>query len=143
MKWLVIIFLSLLSSNAYGTTPRYNSNQMQSSSRSTSTINETIITENYNTGYIYSVSGHNIKISEGSYISPDATYTTSQNTGNGNVTFEWISPDLTTLPKWEIVDQGSDFSLIEHVENSGLDAISIIQREQVIETFTEQVTLFN
>ena len=143
MKWLVIIFLSLLSPNAYGTTPRYNSNQMQSSSRSTSTINETIITENYNTGYIYSVSGHNIKISEGSYISPDATYTTSQNTGNGNVTFEWISPDLTTLPKFEIVDQGADFSYIQHVENSGLDAISIIQREQVIETFTEQVTLFN
>ena len=143
MKWLVIIFLSLLSSNAYGTVPRYNSNKMSSSSRSISTISEVIITENYNTGFSYSVSGHNIKVSEGSYISPDATYTTSQNTGNGNVTFEWISPDLTKLPKWEIDDVGSDFSLIQHVENSGLDAISIIQREQVIETFTEQVTLFN
>ena len=143
MKWLVIIFLSLLSSNAYATVPRYNSNKMSSSSRSTSTISEVIITENYNTGFSYSVSGHNIKVSEGSYISPDATYTTSQNTGNGNVTFEWISPDLTKLPKWEIDDVGSDFSLIQHVENSGLDAISIIQREQVIETFTEQVTLFN
>ena len=45
-------------------------------------LDEVIITENYNSGYAYSVTGSNIKIKDGTVISPEATYTTSQNTGN-------------------------------------------------------------
>jgi len=140
MRWLLLLFIAFHSSYAQATTPRFSANQMQSTSKSVSTINETIVTENYRTGYSYSVSGTNIRVKEGSVISPDATYTTSQNTGK--VSFQWVTPDLPTKPQWEIVTQGDSFSLVENFLAPGLDAVSVITRNQTIETLQEQITLF-
>ena len=140
MRWLLLLFIAFHSSYAQATTPRFSANQMQSTSKSVSTINETIVTENYRTGYSYSVQGHNIKVTEDSVISPDATYTTSQNTGK--VSFQWVTPDLPTKPQWEIVTQGDSFSLVENFLAPGLDAVSVITRNQTIETLQEQITLF-
>jgi len=140
MRWLLLLFIAFHSSYAQATTPRFSANQMQSTSKSVSTINETIVTENYRTGYSYSVQGHNIKVTEDSVISPDATYTTSQNTGK--VSFQWVTPDLLTKPQWEIVKPGDSFSLVENFLAPGLDAVSVITRNQTIETLQEQITLF-
>ena len=140
MKWLFCLLIAFHSSYAQATTPRFSANQMQSTSKSVSTINETIVTENYRTGYSYSVQGHNIKVTEDSVISPDATYTTSQNTGK--VSFQWVTPDLPTKPQWEIVTPGDSFSLVENFLAPGLDAVSVITRNQTIETLQEQITLF-
>ena len=140
MKWLFCLLVAFHSSYAQATTPRFSANQMQSTSKSVSTINETIVTENYRTGYSYSVQGHNIKVTEDSVISPDATYTTSQNTGK--VSFQWVTPDLLTKPQWEIVKPGDSFSLVENFLAPGLDAVSVITRNQTIETLQEQITLF-
>ena len=140
MRWLLLLFIAFHSSYAQATTPRFSANQMQSTSKSVSTINETIVTENYRTGYSYSVSGTNIRVKEGTVISPDATYTTSQSTGK--VSFQWVTPDLPTKPQWEIVTQGDSFSLVENFLAPGLDAVSVITRNQTIETLQEQITLF-
>ena len=140
MRWLLLLFIAFHSSYAQATTPRFSANQMQSTSKSVSTINETIVTENYRTGYSYSVSGTNIRVTEDSVISPDATYTTSQNTGK--VSFQWVTPDLPTKPQWEIVSEGDAFSFVENFLAPGLDAVSIITRNQTIETLQEQITLF-
>ncbi len=140
MKWwlcLLVVFIP----NAFAETPRFGANQIQSNSRSISKIDEVIITENYNSGYAYSVTGSNIKTD--SYISPEATYTTSQNTGNaGAVNFEWITPQLTSKPQWQVVNEGEAFSLTENFMAPGLDAISIINRTQTIETTQTSTTLF-
>ena len=140
MKWwlcLLVVFIP----NAFANTPRFGANQIQSNSKSISKIDEVIITENYNSGYAYSVTGSNIKTD--SYISPEATYTTSQNTGNaGAVNFEWITPQLTSKPQWQIVNEGEAFSLTENFMAPGLDAISIINRTQTIETTQTSTTLF-
>ena len=140
MRWFLLLFIAFHSSYAQATTPRFSANQMQSTSKSVSTINETIVTENYRTGYSYSVSGKNIRVKEGSVISPDATYTTSQSTGK--VSFQWVTPDLPTKPKWEIIPGSSDFSIMENFLAPGLDAVSIITRNQTIETLQDSVTLF-
>jgi hypothetical protein len=71
MKWwlcLLVVFIP----NAFAETPRFGANQIQSNSRSVSKIDEVIITENYNSGYAYSVTGSNIKIKDGTVISPEA-----------------------------------------------------------------------
>ena len=140
MKWwlcLLVVFIP----NAFAETPRFGANQIQSNSRSISKIDEVIITENYNSGYAYSVTGSNIKTD--SYISPEATYTTSQNTGNaGAVNFEWITPQLTSKPQWQVVNEGEAFSLTENFMAPGLDAVSIINRTQTIETTQTSTTLF-
>ena len=140
MKRLFCLLFAFNGSFVYANTPRFAANQLQNTSTSISTINETIITENYRTGYSYSVQGHNIKVTEDSVISPDAKYTTSQNTGR--VSFQWVTPDLPTKPQWKIVTEGSDFSLVENFLAPGLDAISIITRNQTIETSQESLTLF-
>ena len=140
MRWLLLLFIAFHSSYAQATTPRFSANQMQSTSKSISTINETIVSEIYRTGYSYSVSGTNIRVTEDSVISPDATYTTSQNTGK--VSFQWVTPDLPTKPQWEIVTPGDSFSLVENFLAPGLDAVSIITRNQTIETVQDSVTLF-
>ena len=140
MKWLFCLLVAFHSSYAQATTPRFSANQMQSTSKSVSTINETIVTENYRTGYSYSVSGTNIRVKEGTVISPDATYTTSQSTGK--VSFQWVTPDLPTKPQWEMIPGSSDFSIMENFLAPGLDAVSIITRNQTIETVQDSVTLF-
>ena len=140
MKWLFCLLVAFHSSYAQATTPRFSANQSQSTSKSVSTINETIITENYRTAYSYSVQGHNIKVKDGTVISPDATYTTSQSTGK--VSFQWVTPDLPTKPEWEIVKAGDSFSLTENFLAPGLDAVSIITRNQTIETVQDSITLF-
>ena len=142
MKWWLCILVVFIP-NAFAETPRFGANQIQSNSRSISKIDEVIITENYNSGYAYSVTGNNIKIKEGTIISPNATYTTSQNTGNaGVVNFQWITPQLTTKPEWVIVNEGEAFSLTENFMAPGLDAVSIINRTQTIETTQNSITLF-
>ncbi len=143
MKWLLFLFVVFFSSYAKANTPQFSANQLQSNSKSISKIDEVIITENYKSGYAYSVTGNNIKIKEGTIISPNATYTTSQNTGNaGVVNFQWITPELTTKPEWIIVNEGEAFSLTENFMAPGLDAISIINRTQTIETTQNSITLF-
>lgn len=141
MKWLLCLFFAVPSAYAGSITPRFTTGQMESSSRSVSTIQETIVTENYRTGFSYSVQGHNIKTD--SYISPDATYTTSQNTGNGAVSFKWVTPELTTKPQWTVAVEGSDFSLIENFLAPGLDAVSVINRTQTIETQQNSLSIFS
>ena len=140
MRWFLLLFIAFHSTYAQATTPRFSANQMQSTSKSVSTINETIVTENYRTGYSYSVSGTNIRVKEGTVISPDATYTTSQSTGK--VSFKWVTPDLPTKPQWEMIPGSSDFSIMENFLAPGLDAVSIITRNQTIETVQDSVTLF-
>ena len=133
MRWFLCLFLTVPSAYAGSITPRFTTGQMESSSRSVSTIQETIVTENYRTGFSYTVQGHNIKTD--SYISPDATYTTSQNTGNGAVNFQWVTPELTSKPQWTIVTRRFRlFSLVENFLAPGLDAVSVINRTQTIET---------
>ena len=82
MKWLVIFLFGVPSVYAGGITPSFSTGQMESSSSSKSIIVETIVTENYRTGYSYSLQGNNIQVKNGTVISPDATYTNTQ-TVNG------------------------------------------------------------
>ncbi len=141
MKWFVLLLLTTTNAYAGSITPRFTTGQMESSSRSVSTIQETIVTENYRTGFSYTVQGHNITTD--SYISPDATYTTSQNTGNGSVNFRWVTPDLESKPQWTVAEEGSDFSLVENFLAPGLDAVSVINRSQTIETQTTSLSIFS
>ncbi len=102
---------------------------------------ETIVTENYRTGYSYSLQGNNIKVKDGTVISPDATYTNTQ-TVNG-VSFKWVTPDLPTKPQWEIKDAGEAFSITENFLAPGLDATSTIQRTINTESQSTSLSIFS
>ena len=141
MKWLVIFLFGIPSAYAGGITPSFSTGQMESSSSSKTIIVETIITENYRTGYSYSLQGNNIQVKDGTVISPDATYTNTQ-TVNG-VSFKWVTPDLPTIPQWEIKDAGEAFSITENFLAPGLDATSTIQRTINTESQSTSLSIFS
>ena len=141
MKWLVIFLFGIPSAYAGGITPSFQTGQMESSSSSKTIIVETIVTENYRTGYSYSLQGNNIKVKDGTVISPDATYTNTQ-TVNG-VSFKWVTPDLPIKPQWEIKDAGEAFSITENFLAPGLDATSTIQRTINTESQSTSLSIFS
>ena len=141
MKWLVIFLFGIPSAYAGGITPSFSTGQMESSSSSKTIIVETIVTENYRTGYSYSLQGNNIQVKDGTVISPDATYTNTQ-TVNG-VSFKWVTPDLPTKPQCEIKDAGEAFSITENFLAPGLDATSTIQRTINTESQSTSLSIFS
>ena len=141
MRWFVLLFFAIPSAYAGGITPSFSTGQMESSISSKTIIVETIVTENYRTGYSYSLQGNNIQVKDGTVISPDATYTNTQ-TVNG-VSFKWVTPDLPTKPQWEIKDAGEAFSITENFLAPGLDATSTIQRTINTESQSTSLSIFS
>ena len=141
MRWFVLLFFAIPSANAGSITPSFTTGQMESSSSSKTIIVETIVTENYRTGYTYSMHGTNVQPAKGTVISPDATYTNTQ-TVNG-VSFKWVTPDLPTKPQFEIQNPGEAFSITENFLAPGLDATSTIQRTINTESQSTSLSIFS
>ena len=141
MRWLVLLFLAIPNAKAGSITPAFTTGQIESTSTSKTIIVETIVTENYRTGYSYSMQGTNVQPSEGTVISPDATYTNTQ-TVNG-VSFKWVAPELTTKPQWEVTDPTKAFSIVENFLAPGLDATSTVQRTINTESQTTSLSIFS
>ena len=141
MKWLVLFLFGIPSAYAGGITPSFSTGQMETSSNSKTIIVETIVTENYRTGYSYSMQGSNVQPTSGTIISPDATYTNTQ-TVNG-VSFKWVTPDVLTKPQWEIQTPGEAFSIVENFLAPGLDATSTIQRTINTESQSTSLSIFS
>ena len=141
MRWLVLLFLAIPNAKAGSITPAFTTGQIESTSTSKTIIVETVVTENYRTGYSYSMQGTNVQPSEGTVISPDATYTNTQ-TVNG-VSFKWVAPELTTKPQWEVTDPTKAFSIVENFLAPGLDATSTVQRTINTESQTTSLSIFS
>ena len=141
MRWLVLLFLAIPNAKAGSITPAFTSGQIETTTSSKQIIVETIVTENYRTGYSYSMQGTNVRPVEGTVISPDATYTNTQ-TVNG-VSFKWVAPELTTKPQWEVVDPTKAFSITENFLAPGLDATSTVQRTINTESQSTSLSIFS
>lgn len=141
MKWLVFLLFAIPSANAGSITPSFSTGQIEQNSSSKSIVVETIVTENYRTGYSYSMQGSNVQPTSGTIISPDATYTNTQ-TVNG-VSFKWVTPELNTKPQWEVRDPTQAFSITENFLAPGLDATSTIQRTINTESQSSSLSIFS
>jgi len=142
MRWLFLLVLVCPSYVKAGSiTPRFTTGQMESTSRSVQTIVETVVTQNFRSGYSYSVSGHNVQITNAESITPDAIYTDTQTVGG--VSFKWVTPDINNKPEWGVVNSGESFSLTESFLAPGLDAVSTVQREINTETNTTSLSIFS
>ena len=141
MRWLVFLFLAIPSAQAGSITPAFTSGQIETTTSSKQIIVETIVTENYRTGYSYSMQGTNIRPTKNSIISPDATYTNTQ-TING-VSFKWVTPELNTKPQWEVQNPQEAFSITENFLAPGLDATSTVQRTINTESQSSSLSIFS
>ena len=139
--WLLLILLLPLRTLATPIVPQFRSGSSTQSSTSQSVINETITSHQYNSGFSYSASGHNIESADlNGYINPSTVAGTTQ-TLNG-VQFSWTSPELEAVPRWKIVNAGQSFSLVESLQGSGIDTITHINRTITTTTTTETTSVF-
>ena len=140
---LTLLIISLIAGQtvvAAPLVPTFRSGEMRVNSTSTSVLTETVTSHSFNTGYTYSSSGMNIRPKEGTVINPSATSTTTQ-TING-VNYNWASPQMETIPQWEIVNEAAPFSLIEHVTSPGLESIVNVSRTVETTQQSESISIF-
>ena len=139
--WLLLILLLPLRTLATPVVPQFRSGSSTQSSTSQSVVNEVISSHQYNTGFSYSASGHNIESADlNGYINPSTVAGTTQ-TLNG-VQFNWTSPELEAVPRWKIVNAGQSFSLVESLQGAGLSNVTTINRTISTTTTTETTSVF-
>ena len=143
MKLLFIILLALSPAALAGSiTPRFTRGENQQTSRTVQKITETIVTQNFRSGYSYQVQGHGIKAKNDVSVSPDAKF--SDVSTINNVSFSWISPNLENKPEWILTnpESGESFSLTESILGPGLDAQSHVTREINTEINSTTISIF-
>lgn len=111
--------------------PNFTSGSMTSRTETRSKVQETIISETYQTGWEYAVSGTNIK-HDGNSLTPGTTSINS-----------WTGLDATTKPNWTIARPGEAFQFMETLKNPGLSNVTQIERTTEIEQFTDTISTFS
>ena len=94
---------------------------------------------NHNPLFINAASGHNIESATDS-INPTPTQATTQTVGG--VTFNWTSPNLESIPRWQIATDGAAFSIQETLITPGLDTVTNITRTITTSTTSETTSTF-
>ena len=139
--WLLLLLILPVRTLATPVVPQFRSDSSTTSSTSQSVINETITSHQYNSGFSYSASGHNIESAEvNGYINPSTVAGTTQTVGG--VQFSWTSPELEAVPRWKIKEAGQSFSLVESLQGAGLSNITTINRTITTTTTTETTSVF-
>ena len=117
--------------------PNFTQGSMTTRTETKQTINETINSMDYSTGYQYSVTGTNVKTTSGNINLPT---TQTSNTIDG-VTSTWTG--LQGSQTWVQADPGAAFQFTETYQGPGLQNQTIIQRETLVESITESTSIFS
>ena len=117
--------------------PNFTQGTMTTRTETTQTINETINSMDYSTGYTYSVTGSNVKSTSGQINLPTSN---TSNTIDG-VTSTWTG--LQGSQTWVQANPGEAFQFTESYQGPGLQNQTIIQRETLIESVTETTSIFS
>tara|TARA_B100000925_G_scaffold104545_1_gene77127 strand:+ start:677 stop:1120 length:444 start_codon:yes stop_codon:yes gene_type:complete len=120
--------------------PNFTQGSMTSNTETTSTVQETINSMSYDTGYQHVITGTNIEHDGNTISSP--TTTGNSNTLNG-VTSTWTGLDLENKPNFTIVNPGSAFQFTETYSGPGLKNHTIIQRTTTIQSVTNTTSTFS
>lgn len=136
MKRLLVALL-LLGSPCYAVpvVPNFTQGSMTSHTETTSTVNETINSMDYNTGYQYSATGTGVTVNGD--LSPG--------TGTNNVTIDGVTSSwtgVTSKPTYVQSTPGGAFQFTETYMGPGLSNHTIIQRETTITSVTDTTSIF-
>ena len=135
---LGLVFGLVSPSHSVPVVPNFTQGSMTSTTETKSTINETINSMDYNTGYQYSVTGTNIQSSSG--LAPSSV--TQQTNNNEGVISTWTGLNMNTRPSFTQKEVGAPFQFTETYQAPGLSNQTIIQREQTIESITTTTSIF-
>ena len=127
--------------NAVPVVPNFTQGGMTSTTETTSTVNETINSMDYNTGWQYVVTGTNVQ-AEGNLTPTGAGSVDVTNVTLDGVTSQWNGLNLNNRPNFSIVTPGNRFQFTESYMGPGLSNHTIIQRVTEINSVTNTTSTF-
>ena len=132
---VVVTFTSGATALAVPVVPNFTQGSMTSHTETTSTVNETINSMDYNTGYQYTATGSGITVNGN--LSPG----TGANSVNINgVTSQWTG--VSSKPAYVQTIPGAAFQFTETYKGPGLSNHTIIQRETTVTSVTDTTSIF-
>ncbi len=131
MRALLLLLLLAPTAHAVPVVPNFSSGSMTSHTETKSKVTETIVSEDYATGWQYSVSGQNVQHS-GSSMTPGTTTVDS-----------WTGLNTGAKPNWTISTPGAAFQFVETYSGPGLSNVTTVQRTTEIESVTDTVSVFS
>jgi len=144
-----ILLLCSSAAQAVPVVPNFQQGQMTSHTETTSEVTEIINSMDYSTGYTYSVSGHGVKPSDNSAITPQnstsigVTAPQTSTSSNGiNSTWTGLNLDPSNRPTWVQSTPGGNFSFMETYHGPGLQNHTIIERTTKIQSVTDTTSIF-
>ena len=119
--------------------PNFTQGSSTSRTETSTIITESIRTTEYNSGFLYSVTGSGIQ-HDGSSITPAATSVSE--TINGT-THTWRGLDLDQRPNWTQTNQGDAFQFTEVYQAPGMESVTDITRTIQSTSVTDTTTIFS
>ena len=121
--------------------PNFTQGSMTSSTTTTSTVQETINSMDYNTGWQYSVTGTNVS-ADGSLTPTGSGSTNNTQITLDGVTSTWNGLNLEERPNFTMQTPGGAFQFTETYHGPGLSNHTIIQRTTTIQSVTDTTSTF-
>jgi hypothetical protein len=131
MRAVLLLLLLAPVAHAVPVVPNFSSGSMTSHTETKSKVTETIVSEDYATGWQYSVSGQNVQHS-GASMTPGTTTVDS-----------WTGLNTGAKPNWTISTPGAAFQFVETYSGPGLSNVTTVQRTTEIESVTDTVSVFS
>ena len=138
---LVVVLSWPNASHAVPISPNFSSGKLDSTTTQRQVISEVIVSEDFNTGWVHSVSGTGIKPTTG-VINPTSHTEIRHTTLNGG-TSTWTGLDINTSPDFSLVTDGGAFQYTSSYQGPGLRNRTQITRTSEIETTIQSSSVFS
>ena len=142
LKYAVIAAVAFVTpAGAVPVVPNFSSGQLTQTTTSRSVISESIVSEDYATGWQYTVSGTGINLN-GASIEPGAIINTNTTSASG-ITTKWTGLDVINKPNWTLTNPGGSFQFQSSYSGPGLQNRTTITRTIETDTTIESVSVFS
>ena len=136
MRQLILLFIFLpVPLKASPISGAFTTGTMNSTTTTTQTVVESVVSKDYNSGYTYTIAGTGIEMQNSGSMVPSAVNTTGTTDG---VSYSWTGLDFSTKPTWKQTENGAAFQLSESYSGPGLSNVTTINRQ--ITTESTQIT---
>ena len=132
MRRLLLLFLlTPFSLKSQPITGAFTTGTMNSTTTTTQTIVESVVSKDYNSGYTYTIAGTGIEMQNSGSMVPNAIKTTGTTDG---VSYSWTGLDFSTKPTFVQTENGAAFQLSESYMGPGLSNVTTINRQITVES---------
>ena len=149
---MIVVLASARSAIAVPVVPNFQQGSMTSRTETQSTVQETINSIDYRTGWEYSVTGVGVENGQNPVnpnvtnskvqVSPGMSASNGSGMITGTVTSSFDSLDLSSQPNFTLTNPGGAFQFTQSYQGPGMTNQTIIQRTTTIQSVTDTTSTF-